>query len=456
MRMFCPHCGAQQPEGTKFCTECGKPLGAAPEATQQNVTQATASAAGPANPQPQPAPQQPKPQETGRPQRPEQPQPAPQPADNKPGKPKTNYKMIAIVAGAIALIIAIAIGVTIVAGSSKGDPSKSGTAEYVGSWHMVYGTADGLDRGSVADAASQGIVVTLEIKDDGTTVYDSVTDVTEGKWGIKGTDAWMSFGGSNMNELTLSDDGSALTVFNTNGKKSYTFEKGKEYKVSAEQGGSSSGGHDTIITDGHDTIITDGNDTIITDGNDTIITDSGKGSNSSSSSASSSSSSSATKDAGTMSIGNQKVGYLTVPSLWYDRTSDLDPNMVDAYETVYFVDSDSVFSSTVSSGRAWAKSAEMTVRPASYAQVADETVQKYKGDTKTYGEVSVTDTELGGRKAKLISTSMPNDKGVQIRTLVVDRDGDGKTAVSLAFNAGYNDKEAKEVLDSIASTWKMK
>ena len=98
----------------------------------------------------------------------------------------------------------------------------------------------------------------------------------------------------------------------------------------------------------------------------------------------------------------------------------------------------------------------MTVRPASYTQVADETVQKYKGDTKTYGEVSVTDTELGGRKAKLISTSMPNDKGVQVRTLVVDRDGDGKTAVSLAFNAGYNDKEAKEVLDSIASTWKMK
>ena len=29
--MTCPYCGAQQPEETRFCTECGKYIGTAPE-----------------------------------------------------------------------------------------------------------------------------------------------------------------------------------------------------------------------------------------------------------------------------------------------------------------------------------------------------------------------------------------------------------------------------------------
>ncbi len=383
------------------------------------------------------------------PKQPEQPQPSQEPGTKEPGKSKTNYTVVAIVGGAVALIVAIAIGVTLVLGSSNGP------AKYIGWWHLVDSTIDGMDRDRVALAASEGEVVTLEIRDDRTAVYDYVLEQIDGKWGEDNPGIWLSFGSGNMNELSLIDNDSVLQVYSKGNKETYYFEKGKEYPVSVDAEGGT-GGSDTIITDGLDTIITDGNDTIVTNDSNKGSNSSSNSASSSSSSASSSSSSSAKTDESTKSIGSQKVGSLTVPKLWYDRTSDLDPNIVDAYETVYFVDPDSVFSSTVSNGRVWAKSVEMTVQPTSYAEIANTTVQKYKGDTKTYDDVSVTDTELGGRKAKLISTSMPNDKNVQVRTLVVDRDGDGKVAVSLAFNAGYNETEAKEVLDKIASTWKVK
>ena len=47
--MFCPHCGAQQPDGATFCGNCGQSMAAAPQNTQQ----------APAQPQYQQAPVQP-------------------------------------------------------------------------------------------------------------------------------------------------------------------------------------------------------------------------------------------------------------------------------------------------------------------------------------------------------------------------------------------------------------
>ena len=43
--MHCIHCGTQLPEGAKFCTACGRPVQAAPEATDQEpiVTEETAA-----------------------------------------------------------------------------------------------------------------------------------------------------------------------------------------------------------------------------------------------------------------------------------------------------------------------------------------------------------------------------------------------------------------------------
>ena len=55
---FCTHCGAQIPDGAKFCTSCGTPV-AAPQAaprTAQAPPQRPAAQAAPIPPAPQPAP----------------------------------------------------------------------------------------------------------------------------------------------------------------------------------------------------------------------------------------------------------------------------------------------------------------------------------------------------------------------------------------------------------------
>ena len=41
--MFCPKCGSQVPDGTKFCPKCGSALGGAPAAAPAGVTAAVAT-----------------------------------------------------------------------------------------------------------------------------------------------------------------------------------------------------------------------------------------------------------------------------------------------------------------------------------------------------------------------------------------------------------------------------
>lgn len=45
--MFCPKCGAQLPDGTQFCSECGASTEAEPQGTVQSVPQPTQSFAAP-------------------------------------------------------------------------------------------------------------------------------------------------------------------------------------------------------------------------------------------------------------------------------------------------------------------------------------------------------------------------------------------------------------------------
>lgn len=60
--MFCPNCGQQQPDNSKFCNNCGKPLQATPAVPQQPVVTATPVAPPPINQVPvQPAPKRRKP-----------------------------------------------------------------------------------------------------------------------------------------------------------------------------------------------------------------------------------------------------------------------------------------------------------------------------------------------------------------------------------------------------------
>ena len=57
--MFCPHCGAQQPDGSVFCGNCGQSMSAAPQNTQQAPVQPQY--------QPVPAPAQPQFQQQAQP-----------------------------------------------------------------------------------------------------------------------------------------------------------------------------------------------------------------------------------------------------------------------------------------------------------------------------------------------------------------------------------------------------
>lgn len=165
-----------------------------------------------------------------------------------------------------------------------------------------------------------------------------------------------------------------------------------------------------------------------------------------------SSATSSKPSANTQTIGNSSVGYIEVPKSWVDRTSDVDPRMVDSYRTVYYADPDSEFTSAVLGHFAFSRSIEMTNRPTSYTDVAKGIVDKAKADTSTYGDVTTEEIKINGHSAILIATSMPDDN-LAMCSIVIDRDGDGRSAVTLAMNCGPLDGDSyQEVLQS-ASTW---
>ena len=127
--MFCTNCGANLPEGTRFCTRCGMPVGdaagdgvgqggapvtgvaptpeAAPAAAQvppqpASWAAAQASSAPPTQVPPQPASAPP----TQFPPQPAADAPAPQPPKKRGGK----AKVVGIVVGIIALVAVIGAG----------------------------------------------------------------------------------------------------------------------------------------------------------------------------------------------------------------------------------------------------------------------------------------------------------------------------------------------------------
>ena len=72
--MFCTNCGAQVPDGSKFCTSCGSPIAAAPAPAPAPVPSAPAP-----EPAPMPEPPTPKPVPTPEPVATPAPEPAPMP-----------------------------------------------------------------------------------------------------------------------------------------------------------------------------------------------------------------------------------------------------------------------------------------------------------------------------------------------------------------------------------------
>ena len=107
--MFCPRCGKQQPDGAKFCTNCGAPL-AAPESAGQTMRQPVAQ-----QPAPAPAPA---------PARAAAPAPTPEP-DKKPGR--GGGIGVAIACAVIVIAAAVAVYFILFAGNS-GDSAQVAAA----------------------------------------------------------------------------------------------------------------------------------------------------------------------------------------------------------------------------------------------------------------------------------------------------------------------------------------
>lgn len=151
-------------------------------------------------------------------------------------------------------------------------------------------------------------------------------------------------------------------------------------------------------------------------------------------------------------IGDAKVGYLQVPATWVDRTSqDIDQRMIDSTAALYYVDPGTEFTSATLSHYAFAKSVTLTVQPADIETIANTYITKYSGDSAGYSDVDIDEGTVNGHDAVLITAFMPDD-GVQVMTLVLDRDGDGTASVAIEANCGTTEASATKVLGYIR-TW---
>ena len=141
---------------------------------------------------------------------------------------------------------------------------------------------------------------------------------------------------------------------------------------------------------------------------------------------------------------------MQVPKSWTDRSSDLQSGMIDSYSMVYYANPSTEFTSAAKAHFDFAQSVQMSLRPASYKDVAQTFIDKYKKDG-IYGDTTSEEGKYNGKNAIVVSTSVPDDN-LMVCTIVIDRDGDGKGAVALEMNCGASQAQAEEVL-KYASTW---
>jgi len=183
MVKYCPSCGAEVKEGSKFCLGCGAQLQAEASAPQAAQTPPPVA--------PVPPPQQPVPQQAYAPVPPK----------------KTNMKLIG---GIIAIIVAIVIVVLVVFLFIGGATSN----DFVGTWEVQSITEDG----ETDDLSGSDVDITFQ--SDGTYTASGAT----GTWEFKnnklyiisssGSDEYDDLGldyefSNNKNSLTLSFSGIA-------------------------------------------------------------------------------------------------------------------------------------------------------------------------------------------------------------------------------------------------------
>lgn len=407
--MFCPECGAQQPEeDAKFCLKCGAPLITQATPPHAADVQETAPAQASAQPDPEAAPSAPR---------------------------AVSPKLIAIIVGAVAAIVAVVALLVVPQCTQSGgtpqppdqaqepapDNTDGGTTSvrpdyevFVGSWVANDSNAENMPQEWFASAAEQGVYFVLTLNDDFTGTFQTdhgVLDFT-----------WMSSSAATAS-LTLSSNGNVMNLTTKTGRD-LTMINGdgtEMYFVPAES---------VDMSNAIDPTDPQANPQTDPQQSDPQQTEA---------------------SAGMQRIGNEAVGFLQVPSAWVDRVQDLDPKVAAATQAVYFADPESEYLSGAQSHFAFAKSIQMSVESASYLSVSSRIAATYQGDD--YGETTDESFTVGGRNGVLLVSSIPKDN-VNVATIVIDRDGDDKTTVVLTLNCGsMDDVEAATEVLSYAAKW---
>lgn len=436
--MFCPHCGAKQEiDGAKFCGTCGKPLDVGlsepeqPQAANDDgrpkappVPPEQADSAAPAA---APAPKASSTTESG---------------SGNGVKKGVDPKVLAIIAAAAVAVVVIVLVVVFVVKPGGGsapapDPATStqsaeptstneptstseptstqttepaqslpsgngvdhnkqtGTARFVDVWRLESATFGEYDAKTVVDNAAKGKYVLLTLKEDGTGTLDKMGTKASVTWKMQDDKVGLYEGDGRKFEMRVVDDGGLVLM---NDKNEYMV-----FRACPASGGTNTGGSSTGTSDGK-----------------------------------------------TQKIGSKKVGFVQVPASWKDNTKAMDERTVEDYGLVLYIDPDSSYQSKAQGGTSYGKAIQLTVQPTSYTEIAKGILESYKSDGK-FGETTQGTIEIAGRKGVVLVTTLKDD-GLQLATIVLDRDGDGKVGVAMALNCGFDEASSKAVLQ-IASTW---
>lgn len=355
----------------------------------------------------------------GAPQEPAETTPTAQAAAPSEAPGRSNGRAIALVAAIAGIVAAVAIALAIViprilAPTSTGsDPQATppeqpqpkaaelGREAFVGTWVAQDSTDPNMPKGYFEDRAALGLYATLTLDEDGTGTFKTEDDSVDVTWEDVGDAQGQVHAGGDPMPISL-DDADHLTMKNAAGVQMYfVTSRNVDMSNAADATGTGTTGQ--------------------------------------------------APQQGMRRIGNPSVGYLQVPDSWTDRSADLDPNLLDGYDAVYYADPATEFTSAVQAHFAFAKSVQLNAYQTSYKAVSSQVAATYQG--KEYGELTTSDMTLGGRKAVMLVCSVPDDN-LNVATIVIDRDGDEKNAVALILNCGPSDTQppSTEVL-RYASTW---
>ena len=146
-------------------------------------------------------------------------------------------------------------------------------------------------------------------------------------------------------------------------------------------------------------------------------------------------------------VGSKKVGYVTVPSDWKDRTSDVDERIRDSNATVLVVDPTTEFTSGVLSHFAFSASVQLETFPTSYENRADEILYDLRAKTDDYANVEIKKDKFNGHDASVITCESAD--GIDVKYIIFDKDGSGNACiVAMAYSTPSTAPTVNKVLAS--------